>query len=102
MRGLKIAHSNVCSLLSKIDQLRVLLSEHSLPHTLAISETWLNSPAADCEISIKDYQVFRKDRDGHGGGVDVYVHQDISVTRHEDFERIGINGLWLNISVSKT
>ena len=102
IRGLKIAHLNVCSLLPKIDHLKVLLSKLLLPHILAICETWLNSSVADCEVSIKDYQFFRKDRNGNGGGVGVYVHQNISVTRLEDSERIGIRGLWLNILVPKT
>ena len=36
---------------------------------IAINETWLSNHTYTNEILPKDYNVFRKDRDGRGGGV---------------------------------
>ncbi len=43
------------------------------PHIICIVETWLSSDIADNEISISGFQLFRHDRNRHGGGVLTYV-----------------------------
>ena len=46
---------------------------------ICIVESWLSSDILDNEIVIPDYQIFRCDRDRHGGGVLMYVHVSFAV-----------------------
>ena len=43
------------------------------PDMLCIVETWLCADVLDSEIALPGYQVYRKDRNRHGGGVLIYV-----------------------------
>lgn len=75
--GLKICHINAQSLKNKVDELRSIF-ENSLVDIISISETWLNSNSSDSSISLHGYKVFRADRVTHGGGVAIYVKNEIS------------------------
>lgn len=46
--------------------------------------------------------MFRKDRDGKGGGVLVFVRSDLSVVRRCDLEDTAMEGLWLEILLPKS
>lgn len=96
--GMTFVHQNVCSLLGKIDELRATFAASgNVINILTISETWLSESIADSEISIPGYLLFRKDRATHGGGVAVYVRNDLSVIRRFDLELLTIESLWLEI-----
>ncbi|CAB3982840.1 Hypothetical predicted protein [Paramuricea clavata] len=52
-RGIKLIHQNICSLLRKMDELRLMISElKSGIHILTLSETWLAENISDAEIEI--------------------------------------------------
>ena len=67
-RGFKMACLNIASLPKHIDELRILLSDTRLD-MLAITETRLNDIVSDDEVSIRGYNIIRKDRNRNGGGV---------------------------------
>ena len=70
--NLHILYYNARSLLPKFDDL--MLSVINLhPHIICIVETWLSSDIIDHEICIPGFQLYRYDRNRHGGGVLVYV-----------------------------
>ena len=46
-----------------------------------MNETRLNSSIPDSSVHIPGYDLYRKDRDLHGGGVCIYVHSDIHSIR---------------------
>ena len=75
--SITIIHSNCRSLLPKIDHLRLLISSHS-PNVVAITETWLDSTISNSELFIPGYQLVRRDRDRHGGGVGLYIRDNLS------------------------
>ena len=68
-----IMYYNVRSLLPKLDELRIVC-ETEKPGIVCIVESWLDNSISDNEISIPTYQLFRHDRNRHGGGVAIYVH----------------------------
>ena len=74
-----ILYYNARSLLPKLDNL-ILAIDIFKPHIICIVETWLSSEITDCEISIPGFQLFRCDRNRHGGGVLAYVSNMFSVT----------------------
>ena len=61
----------------KIDDLKAAVDTQH-PHIVCIVETWLSSEISDNELAIQDYQVFRLDRNRHGGGVLMYIHSSLS------------------------
>jgi len=72
VKGLKIIHLNIRSLVCKIDLLRAWV-ELNKPDVITLSETWLNSNVSDVEINLTNYVVYRLDRCSRGGGVAIYV-----------------------------
>ena len=67
---------NIFSLLPHLDELRMLV-DNDKPHIICINETELDDSTDDSLIHINDYVVIRKDRNKHGGGVAIYIHQNI-------------------------
>ncbi len=77
LRGLSFASYNICSLIRKFDDIKVLLLRSDL-NVLSLSETWLNSSISDEEITIPGYSLHRLDRglgnSKTGGGPD-YIYK---------------------------
>ena len=48
-KGVRICHLNICSLINKVDEIRVFCETHK-PHLLCLNETWLDTSIADGEI----------------------------------------------------
>ena len=48
------------------------------PDIVYIVETWLSGDILDSEVSLQGYQLFRLDRNRHGGGVLMYVKNSLS------------------------
>ena len=73
--GFKCCHINIHSLLRKIDELKHLILDLDV-HCFSVNETLLDSSISNIEINIDNFSVFRNDRNRHGGGVALYVHND--------------------------
>lgn len=71
-------------------------------HLLALTETWADSGVHDGEFAIPGYKLFRRDGGATGGGIAVYVKNEITATRRDDVEDSTVEGLWLEISLPKT
>ena len=57
-----------------------------------ISETWLNTPVTNSEVSIDGYKLYRQDRlRKRGGGVCAYIRKDITVTVLKDISHLSKN-----------
>ena len=84
---------NARSILPKLDELRLICYDH-VPHIVCIVETWLDDTVTNCELSIPNYQIVRLDRNRHGGGVMLYIRDDLSYnilfTGPNSLELIGI------------
>ena len=53
---------------------------------IAITETWLNPEIMDQEILSSDYNIYRRDRLGKGGGVLLALRDNICCYRRCDLE----------------
>ena len=67
---------------------------------LAINETWLDASVYDNDISIPSYELIRKDRNRHGGGVCWYVKQGIKYKVMSNINT-GIESVWLSVQIGK-
>ena len=104
VRGFKIAHLNINRLINKMDDVRELMSTHVFD-VLALSETWLSPNITHNEVDIPGYTVARKDRTGsaklNGGGVLLYVRENIPFTVKNDLAAKNEELLWIEINRPK-
>ena len=96
-KGLKLAHINICSLRNKITEVGELLSLGI--HLLAISETHLDDTFNDEVLGVQGYNIFRRDRNRFGGGIAVYVQNNIPVKVRMDLMVDDIEVIWLQINL---
>ena len=97
-----IAYLNINSLRHKIIDLRHILSSAGL-ELVAISETKLSSEFPDVQFQIDGYQFppLRKDRDKHGGGLMVFVKNDIIAKCLTELEPKYIECICAELNISK-
>lgn len=92
LKGVKLVHLNVRSLLAHFDEVRSDFLDGSIDIAV-FSETWLHTLVADSLISVEGYNLFRLDRqtnglngkNKNGGGLCVYVKDTLvatAVTEH--------------------
>ena len=92
-RSLSLLSTNCRSLLSKIDELHLLVSSASAPAITCLTETWLDDSVRACEVDLPNYRLFRRDGDQHGGGVAIYVLDTIPVqciSPHSTYELLSV------------
>ena len=76
LHSLNLFYSNCRSLPPKIDSLRALAAADD-PDIILLCETWLDDSITDAELSISNYSICRRDRNRHGGGVAIYVRDNV-------------------------
>ncbi len=62
--------------MNKIDELITVVQTYK-PHIVAITETWLHEQINDTEITINNYHIFLKDREGRGGGQLLFIKSSL-------------------------
>ena len=64
-----------------------------------LSETWLTHEIADVELGIEGYTFYRRDRGSkeRGGGLGIYVRNDLLISRRFDLELSDIESLWVEV-----
>ena len=75
-RNMIISHYNVNSIRYKFDELKQLFLNNSF-NICAFSETKLSSCFSDGEFAVDGYKLFRQDRNERGGGLIIYIHDDL-------------------------
>ena len=93
------SHLNVRSLLPKYDEVQVLLEGCGAGQVLGLSEMWLDESVTDAEVAVNGYHMHRRDRGMRGGGVLVYVSDDIRSVRRRDLEAVDMEALWIEVKV---
>lgn len=95
-RGIKLASLNINSLTRHIDELRILLVDNSLD-VLSLNETKLDNSIEDSEIHIPGYEIIRRDRNRHGGGVCFYVQTSLNFSVRSDLHMQNLENLAIEI-----
>ena len=99
---LKIVHLNIRSL--RTPELRDWAAANKTD-VITISETRLNTPVINSEVSIDGYKLYRQDRlRKRGGGVCTYIRKDITVTVLKDISHLSKNyfyQFWLKLQYRK-
>jgi len=74
--SIAVLYYNAKSLIPKPDDLHAITEVHN-PDVICVVETWLGEEISSAEVSIPDYQLLRLDRNRHGGGVLMYVRNNL-------------------------
>ena len=100
--GLKFVSININSIRGKKLELLAFLDFHQ-PHIVAIQETKIDSSIATSELFPESclYNVYRKDRNLHGGGVMLLVHKDISHMPIMELEN-NLESVWIKVFANQT
>jgi hypothetical protein len=75
-----VKHFNYRSLLPKLDELRAAMKSVK-PLFIATTETWLNNGISNTEGDINGYCIERHDRNSRGGGVAIYIKDELKYER---------------------
>ena len=96
-KSLSVCHANIRSLSrSKLLAIRSSLSD--IYDIVTLSETYLHAGVGDDVFKINGFHdIIRKDRDGHGGGVAMYIRDNIAYKRLYEFETPDLEALWISI-----
>ena len=91
---------NSRSLLSRPDKFAALqlLATSEQYDCISITESWLNDATDDSTIKIDGYVHFRNDRATRGGGILVYIKENLVVSRLEHLDGTTTETVWLLIS----
>ena len=95
--GYRLFHVNTCSLLPKIPELRALAEKYYI-HLMSINETHLDETVNDFELEIPGFVIYRNDRNRHGGGVALYVRDDVKHKPRKDLTIPGLESVWIEKS----
>jgi len=96
-----IVHQNVRGLLSKKDDIENFINKNSVK-IYGVTETHLNLHTPSCFIEIRGYNCERKDRKNNpGGGVCIYIKNEIHYNRRNDLEQDDIECVWLELFMTK-
>ena len=96
--GLKLCHVNIRSLSrSKVKAIQCHLA--SIYDIITISETHLQNSVSNDVVNIPGFHdIIRKDRPEMGGGVAVYIRENISYKRLVVYEQQNLEVLWIQIN----
>ena len=64
----------------KLDNLRIFVEAQS-PDVITLCETWLDDSIKNDEVAIEGYVLVRRDRNRHGGGIGMYIRENLSFSR---------------------
>lgn len=99
--SLNLFYANVRSICSKgkFDELKcVIKSINCILHVILLTETWLKSPEEAERYQIPNYTHYYNIRtDSRGGGVSIYVHNNVNHSLNEEIYTGGVNYLWVHI-----
>ncbi|CAG2195228.1 unnamed protein product [Mytilus edulis] len=89
-------HLNIQSIVPKLE---LIAAEYSCHELLSFTESWLSPQVSNEAILLPGYKTpFRRDRVGKaGGGVIVYVKDNLNCSERRDLVVCGIECIWLEV-----
>ena len=100
-KGLHLIHANARSLRHKIPELNIII-QRTNASVVAVTETWLDDSITNAEIAIEGYSIQRNDRNTIGGGVCLYIRNNLSFNRREDLHDPNLEATWIDLFLRKT
>ena len=96
-----ISFININSFRYKYTVLQEILYERHVD-ILIVAETKLDSSFPDAQFKVDGYNLYRKDRNSHGGGVIIYINSNITSRQRPDLEFNEIESISVELCTDKT
>nr|CAH7731414.1 unnamed protein product [Callosobruchus chinensis] len=96
MKHLSIAFLNVRSLVPHFANFKTFLENQDFD-IVGVSETWLSANVPSDLISIDNYTFIRRDRNGRGGGVGMYVRNTLNFSLILSESNFLLEELWVEV-----
>lgn len=96
-----VSHLNIRSILPKHGELQVFMESFTKASVFGLSESWLDEDVLDAELVVAGFTMYRKDRNRKGGGILVYISEDVRSFRRQDLEDEGIEAMWIEVRMRK-
>ena len=98
--GINIMHLNIRSIRNKIDFLQTFTDDIDI---LCLTETHLDPSIPNESIKLDNFsKILRKDRNMFGGGVAIYINENIPVIRRSDLEIGNDENIWIQYQLNNT
>jgi hypothetical protein len=95
---INICHVNIRSL-SRSKLLAIQVSLANVYDIITISETHLHQGVGNDLFELKGYHdILRKDRNGNGGGVALFIKENISFKRVYKYEKDNLEAIWVSLN----
>ena len=105
VRGLTVASWNICSVVRKLDDLKLLLEKSSID-ILCLNETFLNDSILNLELQINGYNFIRLDRNPNsgkqgGGGLLIYYksNRNVNLIQNSHLCTPDVELCWIELSL---
>ena len=100
-KDLSLVCHNINRLYSKLDEIRYHVKTNFQVDIYGVVETFLNSTFDDSEICIDNFNIIRRNRVGSGGGgIVLYLKDNLSYKRRTDLEIPNIETLFVELHFS--
>ena len=101
-RGLKCFHQNIRGLQGKYDEVKNILTQCKRIDIFSLSEIFINEDTV-IDFEILGYELIKLPRkNGPGGGVGLYIRDQIPFAEREDLDDPDIEGIWIEIFPDST
>ncbi|MEW8548183.1 MAG: endonuclease/exonuclease/phosphatase family protein, partial [Candidatus Thiodiazotropha sp.] len=100
-KGLHFCHLNIHYIYPKLDEIKALLHYQTNIDFLCLCETFLHEEFSDHELKINGYNFIRKDRQGNGGGLIIYIKSNLSFLHRTDLETNDLENIWIEVKSNK-
>ena len=95
-KGIKFGHINTWSLITKIDQFRMMCNDAF--DIICVNETLCDKTVYDSELQLHGYNILRKDRNRNGGGVALYINETFNFKKRNDLCDDNVECIWAEIT----
>src|SRR6478609_8964203 len=105
--NISICHINICSILCqnsdipRFEQLHSFITKEHKFDVVGLTETHLDNTIDSDEINIDGFTVFRKDRNSSGGGVLLYIRNELMPIQMSELETSDIESVYVKIKTKK-
>ena len=108
-RGIHMVNLNIRHLKPKWDEMKIILDQQKNIDIFGLCETFLDQTVDNDILSMKGYSFERKDRSEcnllqseKGGGIMIYIKQDVQFERRNDIESPDIESIWIDIKLKNS
>ena len=101
MKGFRVGHLNIASLVKHVDELKIYLEKEPLD-VLSINDTRLGETISTYTVCIPGYDMVSKNRNQQGGGVAIYHRGILNVIDRDDLVQEDVEAVCLEIIKPKS